>query len=232
MNNESQIQMQDVFTGIANGEGMTGFNPQTAKVNIGAVYDTAIRGLKMVDSSIHHFFLYLKSFWYSPNAVDFYNEHAEYIFNLMRRAEQNISDICEKATLAYNIHAQVNGLPQITFDKMKTIYLENSCYTKLEPISPDGVVGMNKYYVPMLISDFKEDMVKGLNVFSSVPMTIDLFDPGSIQREAFAQTIKQMSDSIYSELTSMANIVGRQIETEIDGISRASDEAIVALRGY
>ena len=220
-------------SGAYNGEGMTGFDPQRAKTTIELLYNIAVeQGLYRVGKSVSDFFLYLNSFWYSPKAVEFYDYYAERIRQLLKSANKTIIDICNAATSAYNIHASVNGLPTITFDKQPTIFFEEGGYKKLEAQSPDGLVGMNRYYVKQVISDFKVGIAEGISKLSTVPMRIDLFDPESMQRETFNNTIKDMSETIISELTSMANDVGRQIETEENAISRASDQAISALRGY
>lgn len=221
------------LNGINNGEGMTGFDPQTAKNTIDSLYNIAVeQGLERIEKSISDFFFYLNSFWYSPKAVEFYDYYAENIRQLMERANKTIINICNAATNAYNIHASVNGLPTITFDRQPKIYLEDGGYKKLEEKSSDGLVGMNRYYVKQVISDFKVGLASGISILATVPMKIDLFDPESIQRSEFNKTIRDMSESIMSELTSMANDVGRQIETEENAISRASDQAISLLRGY
>ena len=210
---------------------ITGVNTGMVKMQIEELYRVGVTiGMDKVNTAISDLFSSLSMLWYSPNAVRFYNDYADYMLNLVDNATKEIIKLCRNAAHAYNVAATVHGLGSISFDVAFVFYAP---YYKLMEVgpAPNYKQGMDLYRVGLALDEFKTKVIAGLSCLESLPSTISLYDPGSEQRKMFLITLVAIKEQISGDVQSMIDRIESSLKSEKNAIFTAANESASILAG-
>ena len=166
--------------------------------------------------------------WCSPNAKDFSSKHFPIISAIDINVRHLGKNIAISATQAYNYIATSNGSSTITdgfFAGDQQAMNETSSYTLLLDKNGDGIVGMNHQNVKLLVSLFKDAVNNLINGLNELPLDIAFYDPNGEMKAAYKKEITDMVNVITEQTTAVYNDIEAALETEIDTILLAKENA-------
>lgn len=214
---------------------MTGFNPEQAKQQIEDFF-YQVRDLANIflERGLNVFVYGLMTAWCSPKAKEFSEKHFEKIAFIDSEIFHLGRNITIAATQAYNYVAKSNGAPMIsigTLDRGEDFAESRWDKIRLKEQADSGVVGMNHQNVKLLVSLFKDSVNNLINGLNELPLDIAFYDPDGEMKASYRQEITKMVNTITEEANSVYADIDAALETEVNTILLAKDNAASTMAG-
>ena len=214
---------------------MTGFNPEQAKAQIDDFF-YQVRDLANIflERGLNVFVYGLRTAWCSPKAKEFSEKHFERIAFIDSRIFHLGRNITIAATQAYNYVAKSNGAPTIsigTLDRGEDFVDSRWDKIRLKEQADSGAVGMNHQNVKLLVSLFKDSVNNLINGLNELPLDIAFYDPDGEMQASYRQEITKMVNTITEEANSVYADIDAALETEVNTIELAKDNAVSTMAG-
>ncbi len=219
-------------------EGMTGLNPEVALRQIHEFFETVDKYCTdFWKNGAEIFMVGLEKVWCSPKAVEFAEKHFNKIYSIDYVVYITFRNICINAITAYNIVARANGWDAILYDDtfspsnlddINNIGAPDEPY-ELKEVNENGVVGMNHMQVKNLLSIFKTKVDELIKNIDTLPLDIAFYDPNGEMKAAYKQEITNLINRISSDYNDISTDINNAIETEINTMLLAKQEATDAL---
>lgn len=215
----------------------TGFDPEQARTQIidffNQVCDLANN---FYDKGTKLFVNGLQTAWCSPKAKEFSEKHFAKLANINSNLAQLGKNIAISAVQAFNYVASSNGTAGIYIDGIENGFqaptdTERWDFLPLKEISDSGVVGMNHQNVKLLVSLFKDSVNNLINGLNELPLDIAFYDPDGEMKASYKQEITNMVNTITEEANSVYADIDAALETEVNTILLAKDNAVSTMAG-
>ncbi len=218
-------------------EGFTGLSPEAATeqlTNFKSLFDGASY---LYWNGYNDFAKELSTKWYSPKAVEFNRLTSIVMTELNDTQYRVLGTILRNATSSYNILMRANGLTDNHLEGDYQDYFESSEHDwwnkefsiEFKEEGPNGEVGMNTLLAKMLVSEFQKKIDASYIAFDELPLDIAFYDPDGALKQAFRDLINNYKQVIQEKLKEIIDAVNEAMDTEIENITIAKNEATEVL---
>jgi hypothetical protein len=215
---------------------LTGFSPDAARNQINLFYNTVCDLAREFSNNGSYPFMWgLVTAWCSPKAKEFSLKHFSKIAGIDTNVKNMGRNIAINAKQAYNYIAESNGgakLPEDFFQNGTQASTDKiDWFGTLDEVSENGVVGMNHQNVRLLVNLFKNAVNKLITGLNDLPLDIAFYDPDGEMKAAYRQQITDMVSIITEKTNALYADIDDALETEINTILIAKEEAASTMAG-
>lgn len=206
-------------------EGFIGLDVERACAVLQKFHDSALDIELNYSKTLRNLFATLEVKWASPVAVDFSKKISQVTTDLYRSFSTTSMHIVSGAEEAATILARANGIsfPQrfaVSAGSYDNSHFTCSCKTDIH-----GLVGMDKASVKIAVDVFEAEMKSVLQSLEHLPKGIAFYDSENNLVNTYDRNIDEFISTFSSECEDLVKDMRGYIETEIDNILLAKNEA-------
>ncbi len=215
-----------------------GIDRERAKKDIDSFFDEANNIYEDLWNEAYGFFDVLEEKWASPVACDYTADVAPRFQECCQRYEKEAEHIANGATDAANVLLAANGDDCI--DVFRDPYPVmgpagvmgdfSVCRSSINTLAGDSLVGMDKEGVRILLSTFKKQVQNLISRIDALPEGISFYDPKGDLVETYNRGLKSFKTEFQDLLDELINQMDIYINTEVDNILLAKQEAQEAMQ--
>ncbi len=225
-------------------DGMTGFNPQQAKINIADFALNAGNACADIDEAYGLLFYELENFWASPKAVEFSDNYIPRIDGLINEMSETIKAIVKGAINGYNYVARTHdtgGWIEDVDSLINGVYGDShgdfgtrdasGVHERGLLADKNGLVGMNIAAVrDIVMPNFNMSINKVVNALDEIPTSIALYDEEGSQQQAYESNIRGFITKFNELNEELSASMKEALETETNNILIAKQKSTESMK--
>lgn len=208
------------------------FDKQWAKGEIEIFSEQGINACSKLDQTFNSFWDDISNCWNSKKFDDFQSNYKDECASITISLANKINALQNNLITSYNSYAKANGESCIE-DESRDYVLKNTDYNNA-PVTAvthsNNLTGMNiDMVMNTILPNFEKGIIEAISILEELPTSISIFDVSGNLRKTFSTHITSMTDEVRELVTNMKNSIKEAVETEVNTIELAKNEAQEAM---